>query len=65
VIEFARIANAKIVLIAPDKVWVSCADFGKTPKKQRDSTIGLHSQDIHDRIVLDVFEKMWNDADEI
>ncbi len=50
-IALHKMNNAKIVLIAPDKVWVSSADFGKTPKKQCDSTIGLHSQDIHDRIV--------------
>jgi hypothetical protein len=57
--------NAKIVLIEPDKVWVSSADFGKTPKNQINSTIGLHSKTIHDKIISEKFQVMWNEALEI
>ncbi len=56
-------SNAKLALIAPDTVWQSSADFGEV--KQINSTVGLHSSIVHDRIVDEVFEPLWEEADEL
>ncbi|WP_411846037.1 hypothetical protein AAFN60_21300 [Roseibacillus persicicus] len=56
-------SNAKLVLVAPETVWASSADFGYS--KLENSTVGLHSKEVHDRIVAEVFEPMWGRSDEI
>ena len=55
--------NVKMALIAPQTVWISSSDFGKS--KLDNSTVGLHSVGAHDRIVGEVFDKMWNSSVEI
>jgi hypothetical protein len=45
--------NAKVVLLAPDTVWVGSADFGES--KEVESAIGLHSKAAHERAVSSLF----------
>lgn len=49
--------NAKVVLVAPETVWVSSSDFGKT--KMIESAIGLHSVAVHNRVLKDFFNVEW------
>jgi hypothetical protein len=62
-IALHRNTNAKVVLVAPDTVWVSSADFGKTT--QIESVIGLHSNNVFERTRETIFKKVWVDASEI
>ncbi|PKG37004.1 hypothetical protein [Psychromonas sp. Urea-02u-13] len=55
--------NAKVVLIAPETVWVSSSDFGKT--KMLESTIGLHSKMAHDKALKSLFQKEWSKSTEL
>ena len=65
---FLRIAlhpdtNAKVVLVAPDTVWVSSADFGKTD--QIESAVGLHSTAVYNRALGSLFNTVWAKATEL
>lgn len=55
--------NAKVVLVEPDTVWVSSADFGKSTMIE--STVGLHSISVFNRAVESFFRKRWAKALEI
>ncbi|RYE40110.1 MAG: hypothetical protein EOP24_42060 [Hyphomicrobiales bacterium] len=55
--------NAKVVLIAPETVWVSSADFGKTG--QIESAVGLHSTVVYSRTLESLFNTVWQEAMEI
>jgi hypothetical protein len=65
---FLRIAlhpdtNAKVVLVAPDTVWISSSDFGKT--NQIDSAVGLHSTVVYNRTLESLFNKVWAQSTEL
>ena len=49
--------NAKVVLVAPETVWVASSDFGET--KMVESAIGLHSVVIHNRALEGLFNVEW------
>jgi len=49
--------NAKVVLVAPETVWVASSDFGET--KMLESAIGLHSVAVHNRAVESFFNTEW------
>ena len=55
--------NAKVVLMAPETVWVSSSDFGET--KMVESAIGLHSDTVHDNALENFFKKEWEKSIEI
>ena len=55
--------NAKVVLVAPDTVWVSSSDFGKSEKTE--SAVGMHSVDLYDRTLTSLFNKVWAQSTEI
>ena len=59
-IALHRRNNAKVVLVAPDTVWVSTADFGKTT--QIESAVGLHSCTVFQRTLESLFNKVWAEA---
>ena len=52
--------NAKLVLVAPDTVWVSSSDFGKTT--QIESAMGLHSVEVYNRAYESLFKPIWAQA---
>lgn len=56
-------SNAKVVLVAPDTVWVSSADFGRTT--QIESAVGLHSISVFKKTQESFFNKVWAEATEI
>lgn len=62
-IALHRNNNAKVVLVAPDTVWVSSADFGETT--QIESTVGLHSSTVFKRTRESLFNRVWAEATEI
>lgn len=49
--------NAKVVLVAPETVWISSADFGKTDKIE--SAIGLHSSKAFGKAHESLFKDIW------
>lgn len=55
--------NAKVVLVAPDTVWVSSSDFGKSD--QIESAVGLHSEALYKRTLDALFNKIWTESQEI
>lgn len=55
--------NAKVVLVAPDTVWVSSADFGKTTRIE--SAVGLHSSVVFKKTRESLFNRVWAEATEI
>ncbi|ELS9256590.1 hypothetical protein R6H74_004629 [Vibrio parahaemolyticus] len=55
--------NAKVVLVAPETVWVASSDFGET--KMVESAIGLHSKLVHDRALKSLFEVEWDKSFEL
>ncbi|QGW80649.1 hypothetical protein GOQ09_03170 [Variovorax paradoxus] len=55
--------NAKVVLVAPDTVWVSSADFGKTTRIE--SAVGLHSSVVFNKTRESFFNRTWAKATEI
>lgn len=55
--------NAKVVLVAPDTVWVSSSDFGKTTKIE--SAVGMHSEFVYQRTLDSLFKRVWAEAVEI
>ncbi|MDQ0086449.1 hypothetical protein J2W35_006831 [Variovorax boronicumulans] len=62
-IALHRDNNAKVVLVAPDTVWVSSADFGKTT--QIESAVGLHSSIVFKKTREILFNRVWAEATEI
>ena len=55
--------NAKVVLVAPDTVWVSSSDFGKTD--QIESAVGMHSEALYNRTLDALFNKVWTESQEV
>lgn len=55
--------NAKVVLVAPDKVWVSSSDFGKSDKIE--AAIGMHSETLFTKTHETLFKKIWQQSHEI
>jgi hypothetical protein len=55
--------NAKVVLVAPDTVWVSSSDFGKSD--QIESAVGMHSEALYKRTLDALFNKVWTESQEI
>ncbi|MCC4610525.1 hypothetical protein LL963_00170 [Xanthomonas campestris pv. esculenti] len=55
--------NAKVVLVAPDTVWVSSSDFGKSD--QIESAVGMHSEALYNRTLDALFNKVWTESQEI
>lgn len=49
--------NAKVVLVAPETVWVASSDFGET--KMIESAIGLHSVTVHNKVLEGFFNVEW------
>ena len=62
-IALHRNNNAKVVLVAPDTVWVSSADFGKTTRIE--SAVGLHSSIVFKKTQESLFNRIWAEAAEI
>ncbi|MBN3215551.1 hypothetical protein [Pectobacterium polaris] len=55
--------NAKVVLLSPDTVWISSADFGKSTRIE--SAIGMHSHQLFNKTVVSLFNRIWNEATEL
>lgn len=55
--------NAKVVLLAPETVWVASSDFGET--KMVESAIGLHSITVYNRAVESFFKTEWEKSIEL
>lgn len=55
--------NAKVVLVAPDTVWVSSSDFGKSAKTE--SAVGMHSEELYNRTLSSLFNPVWAQSTEI
>lgn len=55
--------NAKVVLVAPETVWVASSDFGET--KMVESAIGLHSETVYNRALKDLFDVEWDKSIEL
>jgi len=55
--------NAKVVLVAPDTIWVSSSDFGKT--KQIESAVGLHSNNVYEKTLQLLFNRVWAESQEV
>ncbi|WP_175830845.1 hypothetical protein [Burkholderia cenocepacia] len=55
--------NAKVVLVAPETVWLTSEDFGKSAKTQIDSGLGLHSSTAYELALTKLFLPAWTDAE--
>lgn len=55
--------NAKVVLVAPDTVWVSSSDFGKTTKIE--AAVGMHSVFVYNKTLSSLFNRVWMEGTEI
>jgi hypothetical protein len=55
--------NAKVVLVAPETVWISSSDFGST--KQIEATVGFHSKDAFEKTAASLFNKVWSESFEV
>jgi hypothetical protein len=58
-----RSNNARVVLIAPDTIWVSSADFGKS--NDIEAAVGMHSISVYTKTVSSLFMTAWSQATEI
>ncbi|MCF5736521.1 hypothetical protein [Pseudomonas syringae] len=58
-----RDIGAKAVLVAPDTVWISSSDFGKTGKFE--SAVGFHSPSLYSQTRSHLFDKAWREAQEL
>jgi hypothetical protein len=56
-------SNAKVVLVAPDTIWVSSSDFGKTTKIE--SAVGMHSSALFNKAVESLFKRVWVEGVEV
>lgn len=57
--------NAKIVLVSPNTVWISSADFGRSKIKMIESAVGIHSHEVFNKALNVFFEKAWAEATEL
>ncbi|RQS05566.1 hypothetical protein [Burkholderia sp. Bp8991] len=55
--------NAKVVLVAPETVWLTSEDFGKSTKTQIDSGVGLHSSTAYELTLTKLFSPAWASAE--
>jgi hypothetical protein len=55
--------NAKVVLVAPETVWVSSSDFGES--KMTESALGFHSVYAHNRAIEVLFNTEWKNSVEL
>lgn len=55
--------NAKVVLIAPETVWISSSDFGES--KMVESALGFHSVQVCNKAIEDLFNTEWSRANEL
>ncbi|WP_322003847.1 hypothetical protein [Paraburkholderia tropica] len=55
--------NANMVLVGAQTVWMTSNDFGKTPKSQIDSAVGLHSATAYEIALTKLFQPAWECAD--
>lgn len=55
--------GAKALMVAPETVWIMSTDFGK--KHRLDSGVGLHSSELYEKTVEELFERAWREAQEI
>ena len=55
--------NAKAVFVAPETVWLSSADFGET--KMIESAAGFHSATLYNRSIESLFNREWQNAQEL
>jgi hypothetical protein len=55
--------NAKVVLVAPETVWVSSSDFGES--KMVESALGFHSAYAHNKAVEVFFNAEWENSVEL
>ena len=58
--------NAKLVLVAPETVWISGDDFGES--EGRDwigASVGMHSVELFERTHETLFVKLWNESQEV
>lgn len=61
-VALSRTNNAKVVLVAPETVWLSSEDFGKSSHK---IGVGFHSPQLFARVCASLFEPAWSGATEI
>jgi len=58
--------NARVVLAAPETVWISGDDFGEsTGRDWIGATVGLHSADLFRRTHEELFKRLWTQSEEI
>lgn len=58
--------NAKVVLVAPETVWVSGDDFAEGEKKGwAGATVGMHSASLFKKIHEELFMKLWSESEEV
>lgn len=62
-IRVAPNAHSKVLLVAPQTIWISSANFGDSG--WHDTTIGLHSAQAHDWYVENMFNPLWSAAREL
>ena len=55
--------HSKVVLIEPDSLMVSSANFGKSG--WHETTVSFHQKEAHDYYVENEFEPLWNISDEV
>jgi len=55
--------GARVVLVAPETVWVSSSDFGKAGKLE--SAVGFHSPTLYSQTRSQLFDKAWREAHEL
>lgn len=55
--------NAKIVLVAPNIIWLGSSDFGES--KDIESAVGLHSDLVFNKAITSLFNPVWSKSREI
>lgn len=58
-----KTVNAKVLLVAPDTVWMSSDDFGKS--KMDEAGVGFHSEEVFAITHRAVFERYWYRSNEL
>jgi hypothetical protein len=58
-----REVHSKVLLIEPQTVYISSANFGDS--KWHETSIGLHSQEAHDWYVTNQFTPLWDTCCEV
>lgn len=62
-IALHRRNNAKMVLVAPQTVWISTSDFGKSGEIE--TGIGIHSPEVFQEAKEKLFDRAWAEATRI